>query len=148
MDAALLPAVAPRIAERIYVDADTGCWLWQGYRDRDGYGVIHADNRAHRAHRYVYAQLVGPIPPYLVLDHVKARGCCNRHCVNPAHLEPVSVRINSQRVKPWNRAKTHCRRGHDYATHGTTYVGKDGYRRRYCVACDRGRGDTNRRVAA
>jgi hypothetical protein len=38
------------------------------------------------AHRFAYELLVGPIPEDLELDHL----CRVRHCVNPAHLEPVT----------------------------------------------------------
>jgi hypothetical protein len=59
----------------------------------------------------VFATLVGPIPPGLVLDHVQARGCAWNCCVNPAHLEPVTNRVNILRGTSFaavNFAKTNC----------------------------------------
>lgn len=46
-----------------------------------------------QAHRYVYEQLVGPIPNGLEIDHL----CRNRGCLNPKHLEPVTRAVNQAR---------------------------------------------------
>jgi hypothetical protein len=65
-------------------------------------------------HRVVYEALVKPIPVGLVLDHL----CRVRHCVNPAHLEPVTQRENVLRgetAPAANKAKTHCVRGHPFS---------------------------------
>lgn len=138
-NAALAPVFGEWIAERTVVDPSCGCWRWTGAHDRDGYGLLSANRRTYRAHRYVYAQIVGPIGDKLVLDHVKARGCQHRDCVNPDHLEPVTVEVNSKRVVPWNRLKTHCPAGHDYAETGVYYECRDGCRRRFCTECARER---------
>lgn len=144
-DSPLLPV---ELAGQIRVDPDTGCWLWIGHLDSARYGRIYSRDRAPElAHRKVYKLLRGPIPPYVVLDHCRLcpRQC--RACVNPAHLDPVSIRTNAQRVIPHNRTKTHCPRGHSYAKCGVVYTGKDGYTRRYCAPCKRAR-DAARRVTA
>jgi hypothetical protein len=84
------------------------------------------------AHRFVYEQLGGLIPPGLQLDH----RCRLRACVNPAHLEPVTARENLLRgatVTAANAAKTHCHAGHVFDDENT-------YRRgewRYCRPCRR-----------
>ena len=61
--------------------------------------------RSTGLHRVVYEHRVGPIPKGLDLDHVKARGCRSRACVNPAHLEPVTTRVNVLRGERWPNRK-------------------------------------------
>lgn len=93
------------------VDAETGCWNWTGYINRDGYGVGSLKRKSGAAHRLVFAFHKGPIPEGLTLDHL----CRNRRCVNPDHLEPVSIRENLLRGDTFqarNAAKTHCIHGH------------------------------------
>jgi hypothetical protein len=77
-----------------YIVSASGCWLWQGYLNADGYGSL-----GHRAaHRLYYERHVGAIPPGLTLDHT----CGVRSCVNPDHLEPVT---QGENVRRGNRAK-------------------------------------------
>lgn len=72
-----------------------GCWPWRGSLSASGYGRFWAAGRAHRAHRYAYQVLVGPVRFGLELDHL----CARRDCVNPAHLEPVIHRENCRRAR-------------------------------------------------
>lgn len=75
------------------VDPVTGCWVWQHYKDRKGYGVIKRKGKGYRAHRHIYEQHRGKIPEGLQLDHL----CRNTSCVNPDHLEPVTNAENTRR---------------------------------------------------
>jgi hypothetical protein len=77
-----------------------GCWTWFGALNDSGYGVILGDDRRLvYAHRIAYERAVGPIPAGLSVDHT----CYNRACVNPAHLEAVTLRENIQRA--WARKR-------------------------------------------
>jgi len=93
------------------VEKTETCWLWTAGRDRYGYGQFWFAGRHVGAHGFAYQLLVGPVPDGLQIDH-----CCRvRHCVNPAHLEPVTCRENLMRGDtPAARhvAKTHCPQGH------------------------------------
>lgn len=98
---------------------DGGCWLWTGCLS-DGYGKISWNGKNVRAHRVSYELIHGPIPDGLVTDHL----CRNRACVNPAHIELVTSRINTLRGYgrfAINARKTACVFGHPY-TPENTYI--------------------------
>jgi len=121
----VLPA---RLASKIE-HADSGCWLWIGQIDSEGYGRLSHS----RAHRLVFAELVGPIPDGLELDHL----CRVRNCVNPMHLEPVDHRTNVLRgagTAARHAAARACPQGHPY-DEANTGRNSRGWRR--CLACHR-----------
>lgn len=70
----------------LYVDktAPNGCWVWTGFKDKDGYGKIRVGKTSIGAHRVSYELANGPIPDGLLVLH--ANECNNPSCVNPAHL--------------------------------------------------------------
>lgn len=113
-----------------YVAKTKTCWLWTGALDADGYGCIRVAGKNLRAHRSAYNLLVGTIPEGLQIDHVRARGCRHRHCVNPGHLEPVTLIENIQRGK--NKTKTRCKHGHPFSPQNTFF---DESGRRGCRTC-------------
>ena len=93
------------------VEKTDSCWLWTAYRNRCGYGQFWDASRMVKAHRFAYELLVGPIPDGRETDHL----CRVRHCVNPAHLEPVTHRENTMRgdtIPARQAARTHCPNGH------------------------------------
>lgn len=103
------------------------CWLWTALANHDGYGLFFVNGRRLRAHRYAYELLVGPIPLGLTIDHL----CRVRGCANPAHMEPVTNRVNTLRgVGPTalNATMIRCREGHELHA---------GRRTRRCLVCKR-----------
>ena len=113
--------------EDSYKITDAGCWEWTRSVTSDGYGQARRrDVRGNTgAHRVVYSELVGPIPEGMTLDHL----CRNTRCVNPAHLEPVTLAENIRRA---SAIRTSCRQGHPLDGRRT-----DGTR--YCLTCHRER---------
>jgi len=72
-----------RFVEKIgAVDAEMGCWLWQGAIGSDGYGRVRRRGVTYSAHRFAYALFKGPIPDELCVMH----RCDTPACVNPTHL--------------------------------------------------------------
>jgi len=61
---------------------ERGCWNWQGYRDKKGYGRCEDASGEVLAHRLSYMEFVGPIPSGLHILH----SCDNPSCINPGHL--------------------------------------------------------------
>lgn len=114
---------------------ETGCWEWTaGQRGWPGYGNFSFGPRPSTtiyAHRFAYRQLVGPIPPWLQIDHL----CRNRRCVNPNHLELVTSQENIKRGLTGIKSlqKTHCPKGHPYSRENT-YHDQNGWRKcRKCI---------------
>ena len=104
-----------------------GCWIWTGALSR-GYGMIQLGGSLRRAHRVSYEEYVGPIPDGMQIDHVSKRGCTSKACVNPAHLEPVTSKENTNRYHGGV-----CKRGH--AMDGLTTSSRGP--KRYCKTCRR-----------
>ncbi len=117
-------------------ESETGCWIWTGKRQRDGYGLVMHGHAFLSAHRVVYEDAIGGyLKASLQLDHT----CRNRLCVNPAHLEPVTQRVNTLRSEgpsAINARKQRCKRDHPFDD-ANTRIRKDG--RRVCKACCRQR---------
>lgn len=108
------------------------CWIWTAAHYWDGYGAFAANGVQGRAHRFAYELLVGPIPDGLQIDHL----CRVRLCVNPSHMEPVTLGENVMRgvgFAPVNAAKTHCIHGHAFTPENTYVARKTGWR--HCKTC-------------
>lgn len=108
------------------------CWIWTAYQDKNGYGRFRSGKIKVGAHRFSYELIKGPIPAGLTIDHL----CRNPPCVNPAHLEAVTMKENVLRgIGPTaiNARKTHCKHGHKF-TPENTYTLKNG---KCCLVCNR-----------
>jgi len=133
------PRLPQRFWDKIRV-SKSGCWLWTACVHHEGYAQY---NPTHGwpvlAHRYVYLSLVGKINAQTI-DHL----CRTRHCVNPNHMEPVSIRENNLRgvsVMARNARKRACQNGHPFNEANTRFFvrGRSGLVNRACRACDRNR---------
>lgn len=125
----------PRFWNRVSIDDPNGCWLWTGKKCKAGYGDFCAAHKIRvKAHRFAYKNIHGSIPHGLTLDHL----CRNRACVNPMHLEPVSIGVNALRgVSPCavNARKTHCHAGHPLHGMNLRMDNRLGYTQRICRQC-------------
>jgi hypothetical protein len=80
-----------RIFSKIEMPDNFPCWIWKGHRNRKGYGQVWFRGRAHWAHRLVYELLIGPLEPRIAVHHT----CGQTYCVNPRHLDTLTVADNT-----------------------------------------------------
>ena len=105
------------------------CWIWTRAKTNKGYGRLTWNYEHWLAHRLAYTLTKGPIPDGLHLDHL----CRAPACINPNHLEAVTMRENTMRGNNFtaiHARKTHCPRGHSYDV-----LLENGWRR--CSSCYR-----------
>lgn len=118
-------------------EPNSGCLLWLGAMNQFGYGRAKVNGKRTVVHRAIYVLQCGPVAAGLELDHL----CRVRCCVNTAHLEPVTKRINALRGNAGvahsirQKAKTHCPRGHPYSGDNLFVRKITGYRE--CRMCMR-----------
>lgn len=81
----------------------TGCWIWQAARDKDGYGVIKQEkgNKQLKTHRVSFEIFKGNIPNGLFVLHI----CDEPSCCNPDHLWIGDAKENSEDCINKNRRK-------------------------------------------
>lgn len=137
-------------AERFWskVDKSGECWLWTASvisGPRGGYGQFRSGGQGSKmvkSHVWAYEQVVGLVPEGSVLDHL----CRNRRCVNPDHLDPVTVRENVRRGAG-AALKTECKNGHPY-TADNVRVLSNGWRTcRLCYIAEYQRSNAKRASA-
>ena len=110
------------------VDKMGCCWYWIASTHSNGYGQFSYHGKNKLAHRLSYEDKYGDIPQGLVMNHI----CRTRHCVNPDHLEVITLEKNIQIGISVNRNKTHCKREHEY-TEENTHIRSTGFRQ--CRTC-------------
>jgi hypothetical protein len=99
-----------RILERVSKNDETGCWIWTGYLDADGYGQISDKCKTVRVHKIMYEIKNGPIPIGLLAGHLcddkyPIDSIENRKCCNPNHISPMTNKENIQRALTLKRLK-------------------------------------------
>lgn len=111
-----------------------GCWVWQGTKNKEGYGRVKYRGRLWLAHRL--SCIILDKNPLIgdVLDHM----CNNPPCINPDHLRDTTQRENilrSNSIPARNARKIFCKRGHKLSKDNiyTTMNGRD------CKECHRSR---------
>jgi HNH endonuclease len=128
------PRIPPldRLLDRCEWQGDCLVWTGKSVGSNARYGVFNDQGRQVYVHRWVYEHTVGPIPEGHEIDHVAARGCVSKLCVNPVHLEPVTHGENRRRAR-----LTVCRAGkHDLSDPANQRFDRDG-NRRGCAICHR-----------
>ena len=111
----------------------SGCHVWIGSHDKDGYGLFSVDGRFRRATRWILGNARG-VP--LSSNEWALHHCDNPPCVNPEHLyvgnsaQNVADRVRRGRSGKRPKPK-HCRNKHEYTPDNVYFeTGK-----RQCLIC-------------
>lgn len=122
--------VEPRLIAGSVRDESTGCLIWVRSKNSRGYGLIGVNGKVELAHRMAHEIWIGPIPEGHQVDHVLAKGCRSKACIEPTHLEAVTGLENMRRTP--QATKTHCLRNHPLTPENTRVNGNGN---RSCIAC-------------
>jgi uncharacterized Zn finger protein (UPF0148 family) len=82
--------VIARLEAQSIPEPNTGCLLWLGEIQADGYGRISIRNRMRRVHRVAYAAWVSSLPNGQRVLH----RCDQPACINPDHLYVGTAKDN------------------------------------------------------
>lgn len=127
-----------RVKSRCVV-TETGCWVWQGNKAINGYGLTSYRSRTRIVHRKMFEVANGVT---LGRWEYACHSCDVRQCCNPAHLwkgTPLDNQVDSVMKRRNGEQKvTHCPRGHEYTPENTyVHAAKSGRPARNCRACMR-----------
>jgi hypothetical protein len=81
-----------RFSQKVEVIPD-GCWVWLGSKNKYGYGVVSINKEHLYVHRFMFSCVHGGLTPGMIVYQL----CNVRTCVNPDHLEEISVEENVKR---------------------------------------------------
>lgn len=82
-----------------YSISENGCFECFSHSCRSNYPTINYHGEQIDAHRFIYQQMFGDIPPGLVVRHK----CDNPKCINPEHLELGTLADNNRDI--WERGR-------------------------------------------
>ena len=72
-----------RVLTRVEQITESGCWIFMGATNDNGYGIVGKGGRGagnDRAHRITYQYFIGDIPKGIfVCHHCDVPSCCNPH---------------------------------------------------------------------
>ncbi|MFC7424035.1 HNH endonuclease [Nocardia tengchongensis] len=141
------------MAEKLALNSrrDGECLRWTGAHIPTGYGQLSIGGKVKSVHRIAYELMYGEIADELEIDHVAARGCKWRDCIEPTHLEAVTHAENLRRIHAGREPV--CPKGHHlteaniqlYQRSGNRGIGQ---RCRRCANDRRNRWRANRKLVS
>ena len=93
--------LADKLWEKVSIGKPDECWPFTGSLNEKGYGTVWHEGKHVRAHRAAYIVTHGNIDGPVIRHK-----CDNPSCCNPAHLEPGTMKDNTQDMLKRGRHKT------------------------------------------
>lgn len=113
----------------------TPCWIWQGCKDKDGYGVAWDGLKKLPAHRLAYRLIHGTLSSIFKVLHK----CDVSSCFNPEHLyegtQQDNIKDSVSKGRHRFSKRTHCNNGHPYTEENTYYRKGTRSNERRCKQC-------------
>jgi HNH endonuclease len=100
------------------VDKRTGCYLWQGAKNADGYGQVVVSGKRWFVHRLSFQLFIGNIPLLKgasgkdVTKWVRHYVCDNPKCFNPSHLRLGDPDDNTRDMLRAKRGRNQYKQGY------------------------------------
>lgn len=92
-----------RFDEKCSSPTESGCVLWVGANDKDGYGLIRIDGKNVKAHRVALSWKLGRP---LVAGEQALHECDTPACVAEAHLKPGDNSVNQTDASKRGRCRS------------------------------------------
>jgi hypothetical protein len=106
-----------------------GCWVWNGARSKEGYGVLRWGDSQRPAPRLFWESFVGIIPTDHRILSRKVPGCVGKACCNPAHHRLQGPVISTE--------LEFCKLGHPLTGDNVVVENRNGSEFKRCRTCRR-----------
>lgn len=134
----LIQKAKNKLATMSTPEPNTGCLLWLGLTNKNGYGKIGFNYKSWTTHRLAFHLFKQSLSHGDLVCHK----CDTPACINPEHLflgTPLlnmQDKVNKGRHRNQNMDKTHCKHGHEFTADNIRYdrtaINEP---KRVCIAC-------------
>lgn len=105
-------------------EPNTGCVLWIGCSDKNGYGKIYFSGKHQRVHRLVFSirNKIKIDPSEFILHKCDTPSCCNiDHLEMGNALTNMEDKVRKGRLRNQHMGKSKCKHGHDISNPESYY---------------------------